>query len=234
MSKDKVRVSGSISQAHKQKLIKGLKAEKVNQGEYFEKLIDRHEEYEKLLAENKKLKAENEKLKQKLNKVEFGELSYSLLGLKVHHNQDGSLKEDEIKIVDDAVKNSGLPLEEIVRSGTLQRAKYFNSIAQSQAKLDSMSESELKEQTFKGVANFRINQAIETIINYNDNQPEKSNKICLTRGIVFKITGSNRQTINKFFDTYQQMIEDHNHKHQLTDRDNRKGKNYDVKQVLGI
>ncbi|MGL4880861.1 MAG: hypothetical protein ACRC8K_07320, partial [Waterburya sp.] len=99
---------------------------------------------------------------------------------------------------------------------------------------DSMSESELKEQTFKGVANYRISQAIETIQNHNDNQTEKSNKICLTKGIVFKITGSNRQTINKFFDTYQTMIEDHNNKHQLTDSDNRKGKNYDLKQVLGI
>lgn len=234
MSQDKIRVSGSISQANKEKLNTLLKAEKINQGEFFEKLLDTYEKYKKLQAETKNLKAENKKLKDKLNKVKFGELSYPLLGLTVHHNQDGTLKEDEIKIVDDAIKNSGLSLEEIVRSGTLQRAKYFNSIAESQAKLDSMSESELKEQTFKGVANYRINQAIEMIQNHNDSQTEKSNKICLTKGIVFKITGSNRQTINKFFDSYQTLIEDHNNKHQLTDSDNRKGKNYDVKQVLGI
>ena len=136
--------------------------------------------------------------------------------------------------IERAISNSGLSIEAITKEGTLQRARYLNSIAESQAKLDSMSESELKELTFKGVSRHRIAQAVETIKEHNDKQTEKKNKICLTRGIVFKITGSNRANINKFFAEYEVMISDHNHKHELTDADNRKGKGFDFKQLLGI
>lgn len=220
MPLDKVKVSGSISKTHKEKLEKILELKKINQGQLIELFIDMYDEYQEL--------------KSKSDKIQFGELSYNNIGLEVIYNQDGSVKENEIEIVDNAIKNSGLPLKQIIKDGVLQRAKYLNSIAQSQAKLDSMSEEELKTQTFKGVAKYRIEQAIEAIKAHNDKQTEKSNKICITKGIIFKITGSNRQTINKFFDEYQVMIEDHNNKHSLTDKDNRKGKNYDVKEILGI
>ena len=141
---------------------------------------------------------------------------------------------DERKEINDAVANSGLTLEAIIKEGTLQRARYLNSIAQQQAKLDSMSTDELKDATFKGVSRHRISQAVEKIREHNDRQTEKKNKVCITRGIVFKITGSNRSNINKFFDEYEVMISDHNHKHELTDKDNRKGKGFDFNQLLGI
>jgi hypothetical protein len=140
----------------------------------------------------------------------------------------------EQKEINDAVTNSGLSIEAIAREGTLQRARYLNSIAVSQAKLESMSNDELKEATFKGVSRHRISQAVEKIREHNDLQTEKKNKVCITRGIVFKITGSNRSNINKFFDEYEVMISDHNHKHQLTDADNRKGKGFDFNQLLGV
>ncbi|MEM7758067.1 MAG: hypothetical protein AAF298_08075 [Cyanobacteria bacterium P01_A01_bin.40] len=140
----------------------------------------------------------------------------------------------EQKEINDAVANSGLTIEAIVKEGTLQRARYLNSIAESQAKLESMSRDELKEATFKGVSRHRISQAIEKIREHNDQQTEKKNKVCITRGIVFKITGSNRSNINKFFDEYEVMISDHNHKHELSDADNRKGKGFDFQQLLGI
>ncbi len=142
--------------------------------------------------------------------------------------------ESEQQEIEKAIANSGLSLEAISKEGTLQRARYLNSIAESQAKLDSMSEQELKEATFRGVSRHRIAQAIEDIKNHNDKQTEKENKVCITRGIVFKITGSNRANINKYFDEYKLAINDHNHKHQLTDADNRKGKNFDFKALLGI
>ncbi len=140
----------------------------------------------------------------------------------------------EQKEINDAIANSGLTIEAIVKEGTLQRARYLNSIAASQAKLESMSRDELKEATFKGVSRHRISQAVEKIREHNDQQTEKKNKVCITRGIVFKITGSNRSNINKFFDEYEVMISDHNHKHELTDADNRKGKGFDFKQLLDI
>ena len=140
----------------------------------------------------------------------------------------------EQKEINDAVANSGLTIEAIAREGTLQRARYLNSIAESQAKLESMSTDDVKKATFKGVSRHRISQADEKIREHNDQQTEKKNKVCITRGIVFKITGSNRSNINKFFDEYQVMIDDHNHKHELTDADNRKGKGFDLNQLLEI
>ena len=136
--------------------------------------------------------------------------------------------------VENALINSDSQLDEVARDGLLQRSRYLNSVADKQAQLESMSEEELNNATFKGAANYRIEQAIETIMNYNDNQPEKSQKLCITKGMVFKITGSNRQTINKYFDTHEVMISDHNNKHELTNMDNRKGKGFDVEALLGV
>lgn len=136
--------------------------------------------------------------------------------------------------IDNAIKNSGQPLEVIVKEGTLQRVRYLNSIASKQAKLDSMSDEEIKESRFKGAANYRIQQAVEKVMEHNNKQTEKADKVCLTRGIIFKLTGSNRQTISKYFDEYAVMISDHNHKHLLSDSDNRKGQGFDFKKLLGV
>ena len=136
--------------------------------------------------------------------------------------------------VENALTNSDSQLDEVARDGLLQRSRYLNSIANRQAELESMSEAQQKNATFKGAANYRIEQAIETIMNHNNNQSEKSLKVCLTKGIVFKLTGSNRQTINKYFDEHHTMIDDHNQKHSLTDADNRKGKGFSYEQLLGV
>ena len=74
----------------------------------------------------------------------------------------------EQKEINDAVANSGLTIEAIAREGTLQRARYLNSIAESQAKLESMSTDDVKKATFKGVSRHRISQAVEKIREHND------------------------------------------------------------------
>lgn len=136
--------------------------------------------------------------------------------------------------VENALINSDSQIDEVAKDGLLQRSRYLNSIADRQAELESMSEAEQKNATFKGAANYRIEQAIETIMTHNNNQSEKSLKVCLTKGIVFKLTGSNRQTINKYFDEHHTMISDHNQKHRLTNADNRKGKGFSYEQLLGV
>jgi len=142
--------------------------------------------------------------------------------------------ESEKLEINKAINNSNLPYSTIVKDGTLQRVRYLNSIAKQQAELESLSDEELKDKTFKGVALHRINNMVEHIKNHNDMQGEKPNKVCLTRGIIAKLTGSNRQTINNFFDDYHIMIDDHNQKHQLTDTDNRKGKGFSFEELLGL
>jgi multidrug efflux pump subunit AcrA (membrane-fusion protein) len=136
--------------------------------------------------------------------------------------------------VENALTNSNSQLDQVARDGLLQRSRYLNSIADKIAQLESMSDQQMQKATFKGAANFRIEQVISTIINHNDAQAEKSRKVCLTKGIVFKLTGSNRQTINKYFDEREVMIDDHNLKHDLTDADNRKGKGFSFEKLLGV
>jgi len=145
-------------------------------------------------------------------------------------NIDNSL---EIKEVKDALTNSGLTLIELVKEGLLQRARYYNSIAIKQADFKNMSTETLKNSTVKGAANYRIENAVQTLIDHNNNEPEKDNKVCITKGMIFKLTGSNRQTINKYFDEQKIGISDHNNKHSLTEDDNRKGKGFDFKALIG-
>ena len=220
MISDKALVNVKISKTYKDKFQKIKESENITQGQLMEKLIDIYNDYQEL--------------KNNSDKIQSGELSYDDIGLEVVRNQDGSLKENEIEIVERALKNSNFSLQQIVKDGVLQRAKYLNSIAKNQPKLDSMTDEELKQQKFSGVAEYRINQAIETIKKHNDLQGEKHQKFCITKGIVAKITGSNRPAINKFFKDYQPMIDEHNDKHQLTSRDNYKGVNFDLKKALGI
>lgn len=145
-----------------------------------------------------------------------------------------NLTTDEKDEVEKALTNSNSQLDTIAKDGLLQRSRYLNSVADKQAQLESMTEEEMKTATFKGAANYRIEQAISTIIDHNNNQSEKSQKVYISKGIVFKLTGSNRQTINKYFGDREVMISDHNNKHSLTEADNRKGKGFNVEQLLGV
>ena len=145
-----------------------------------------------------------------------------------------NLSGSEQQEVENALTNSDSQLDEVARDGLLQRSRYLNSIAEKQDRFELMDEEEIKTATFKGAANYRIEQAIKAIMDHNNNQSEKSQKVCLTKGMIFKLTGSNRQTINKYFDEHEVMISDHNITHSLTDADNRKGKGFSFEQLLGI
>lgn len=155
--------------------------------------------------------------------------SESVLSLEVF-----SLSGSEQTEVENALINSNSQLDVVAKDGLLQRSRYLNSIADRQATLETMSDEEMQNATFKGAAKFKIERAIETIMNHNDSQPEKKNKVCLTKGMIFKLTGSNRQTINKYFADHEVMIADHNGKHELTDANNRKGKGFSYEELLGV
>ena len=174
-----------------------------------------------------RLKKENETLKNRLeaseNQIRLGELSYTLLGL------NGS----EILEVQNAESVSLQSLQEIARDGLLQKARYYNS-TMGKKDYDSMSDNELRNSTSKGSAFQRIGNMIEKIKQYNDNQPDNSDRFFLSPSLIFKLTNSNFKIINSYFETYRNMIDDANNKYQLSDRDNRKGKGYDFKKLLGI
>lgn len=188
-----------------------------NQSERIEGLIEAYET----------LKKENEMLKNQLeaseNRIKLGELSYILLGL------NGS----EILEVQNAESVSLQSLQEIARDGLLQKARYYNS-TMGKKDYDSMSDNELRNSTSKGSAFQRIGNMIEKIKQYNDNQPDNSSRFFLSPSLIFKLTNSNFKIINNYFETYRNVVDDANNKYQLNDKDNRKGKGYDFKKMLGI
>ena len=99
---------------------------------------------------------------------------------------------------------------------------------------DSMSDNELRNSTSKGSAFQRIGNMIEKVKEYNDLQLDNSSRFFLSPSLIFKLTNSNFKIINSYFETYRSMIDVINSKYELSDKDNRKGKGYDFKKVLGI
>lgn len=186
-------------------------------------------------------KAILDSLTKKLKQSQGEVIGYLLKSYNQLNNRESALSVESFNLsgaeqreVENALINSNSQLDEVARDGLLQRSRYLNSIAEKQAQLESMTDEEMKKATFKGAANFKIEQAVNTIISHNNSQSEKSRKVCITKGIIFKLTGSNRQTINKWFAEHQTMIDDHNQKHSLTDADNRKGKDFDWQELLGV
>ena len=180
-------------------------------------------------------------LTKKLEMSQGELIGLMLRSYEQQHNRESVLSLENFNLsaseqveVNNALTNSDSQLDEVAKDGILQRSRYLNSIANKQAQLESMSDEEMSKATFKGAANFKIEQAISKIIEHNNSQSEKSRKVCITKGIIFKLTGSNRQTINKWFDLHNTMIDDHNQKHSLTDADNRKGKNFNWDELLGV
>ena len=180
-----------------------------------------------LIEAFQRLEKENQTLKNRLeaseNQIRLGELSYTLLGL------NGS----EILEVQNAESVSLQSLQAIAKDGLLQKARYYNS-TMGKKDYDSMSDNELRNSTSKGSAFQRISNMIEKIKQYNDNQPDNSSRFFLSPSLIFKLTNSNFKIVNCYFENYRNMIDDINNKYQLNDKDNRKGKGYDFKKMLGI
>ena len=150
-------------------------------------------------------------------------LSYDLLGLTP----------GEILEVQNAESVSLQSLQAIAKDGLLQKARYYNS-TMGKKDYDSMSDNELRNSTSKGSAFQRISNMVEQVKKHNDLQPDNSNRFFLSPSLIFKLTNSNFKIINSYFETYRNMIDDINNKYQLSDKDNRKGKGYDFKKMLGI
>ncbi|MGL6341896.1 MAG: hypothetical protein ACRC80_22475, partial [Waterburya sp.] len=119
----------------------------------------------------------------------------------------------------------------IAKDGLMYRAKYLNTM---QTNFDEIPLTELRSSTAKGVAAYKIEKCVEAIIEHNNAAPEKKDKVCLSKTIVQKLSGSNPRTVNKWFDEHQMMIDDHNSKHELTQNNNRRGAGFDYFQHLNL
>lgn len=186
-------------------------------------------------------KAEFEAIGKELGLSNQGQIIGALLKayrelqeVKESMQSDFQLSDDEQELLSKAVEYSGMSRNEIIKRGAIAEAKKTVSLVKHQADLENLSDEELKKKTFAGVAALRIQQVIEKVMTHNDNQPEKQNKFFISPSLIFKLAGSNRAAINNYFEKYQLSIDDHNHKHNLTVDDNRKGKGIDAKEVIGV
>ena len=205
------RLNINIPSGYKNKIAQQAKTLNITQGELIARMFDAFEKVEQLEA------GEN-------GQIVIGELEINNFGLT---------EASEVKEVKDALINSNSSLIDLAKDGLLWRARYINGVAKKQSEFEKMDEDELNRTTVKGSANYKIEKAIQAIMEHNDRETEKSNKVYISKSIVFKLTGSNRQTINKFFDQHKYMDE-HNSKHSLDEMDNRKGKGYDFKKLVGF
>ena len=171
---------------------------------------------------------------KKMKQLEAGENGQIVIG-ELEINNFGITEASEVKEVKDALINSNSSLIDIAKDGLLWRSRYINGVAKKQSEFENMKKDELNKTTTKGSANYKIEKAIQAIMDHNDRQDkkDKQNKVYISKSIVFKLTGSNRQTINKYFDQHKYM-DKHNRDHELNEKDNRKGKGYDFKNLVGF
>jgi len=141
----------------------------------------------------------------KKSKLSESELLEQLMGLQSSY----SLTDDEQLIVNEAVSNGANELELISR-GLVAEAKYYNSTRKTLSEYHSMKTSELKTKRVRGVAEIIIERAYKAIQQHNEYCENVADKIMLTESTVFKITGSNRQTIKAWFEANSKSLDAYN------------------------
>lgn len=197
-----------ITDEHKEKLIALCSKEDLHQGEMIQKLIDFY-------------------LSDRADNSESPDSSTDKISLI----EQLELNAEETKEVQDAVINSGQELKAIAKDGLMYKAKYLNTM---QTNLGDIPKEELRSSTAKGVAAYKIEKCVEAIIEHNNNSPEPQDRVCLSKTLVQKLSGSNPRSVNKWFDEHHGLIDDHNSKYQLTHSNNRRGAGFDYFKHLNL
>ena len=197
-----------ITDEHKKKLIALCSKEDLHQREMIQKLIDFY-------------------LGDRADNSESPDSSTDEISLI----EQLELNAEEAKEVQDAVINSGQELKAIAKDGLMYKAKYLNTM---QTNLGDIPKEELRSSTAKGVAAYKIEKCVEAIIEHNNNSPEPQDRVCLSKTLVQKLSGSNPRSVNKWFDEHHGLIDDHNSKYQLTHSNNRRGAGFDYFKHLNL
>lgn len=106
---------------------------------------------------------------------------------------------------------------------------YCDSLIKTHKKIVESTPEDLTAFNKPGMANWRIQKAIEAVIRWNDTC-EADDRYCITKGVIFSLTGSNRQTIKNYFElgTVKATLAEHHERYGLDEFSNRKpGKSVD-------
>ena len=133
----------------------------------------------------------------------------------------------EINAVREASKASGMSQESIIKSGILTRAKKISSEFK---KTKDLSIEQLKQSTFIGAGHKIIKEVIDKLVMSNNAAYDNKIRVFINPSVVRSLTGCNLNSIKQVFDNYftndnfLETIDEHNSRHQLTNRDNKKGR----------
>lgn len=143
-----------------------------------------------------------------------------------------TLDDDEQSLIEQATQYESY--DNLLKSGLIWACK--KTITQQKTLEDiDLDSDKTKKSTSKGLGRIRVLAAIEKIHNHNNSCQDISDKWCITKGTIFKATGSNKQTIANLVDHDHEIktkIEEYNGIHGLTEGHNRKGKGIDFPVIM--
>jgi hypothetical protein len=137
------------------------------------------------------------------------------------------LSKEEAKEIADASKASGMSQENIIKTGILTRARKIQSEF---LRTKNLSTEQLKNSTFIGAGHKIIKEIIDKIVLSNHAAYNNKSRIFINPSIVRKLTGCNLNSIKQVCENYitddkfLESLDDHNARYELTNRDNKKGR----------
>ncbi|NER96898.1 MAG: hypothetical protein F6J86_24120 [Symploca sp. SIO1B1] len=139
-----------------------------------------------------------------------------------------NLKEETRKTLEQALKHSGMPLDEFIKQAISVYAKTITGKARKHSEdLSNVPTTELLSDaqwtTHPLRASELTKRAIRAIKFYNANRVgENKDRWCITQSAIASLTGSRQSTIKKILERYLDEIESHNIKYGLNGYSNRK------------
>jgi hypothetical protein len=136
------------------------------------------------------------------------------------------------EMVTAALDFSGMSEDEFIRKAIVSYARNFKPHAQAQ--VEEMVTSELIGSKIKGSSEELTRRAIDAIIQYNLNQPERENRYQITVTGIKALTGCRHETIKQVIEEQETKIHDHHEHHVSHSRVWNRGKPDIRTKVIGF
>jgi len=134
---------------------------------------------------------------------------------------------DSDKVVVDTARGNGANIGELLALGLVAESKRWNSNQGTRDKFASLGFDDLGKITgVKGVSEERIRRTVQACLNHNESAQSPEDRVFITQSFVFKLSGSNRQTIKTYFEKPEiiDSLEKHHSEMGLTPDHNRKSR----------
>jgi hypothetical protein len=118
-----------------------------------------------------------------------------------------NLRENEYAEVLQACERSYGSLDELLRVGLLNEARNSNLLAQKTTQFDFTDPTQRGRRRGAGYA--YVESVIQQLMETNLHAKEPWEKVYITRGQVAKLTGTNRNDINTYFDNHRELLDEH-------------------------